>query len=62
MAKAYCPHSDAEVSMNGPRLGTMFQCSACEADLEVVSVDPFDVDFPGDDYSDWDDDDREDED
>ena len=48
--------------MNGLRLGTMFQCSACEADLEVVSVDPFDVDFPGDDYGDWDDDDREDED
>ena len=61
MAKAYCPNCDAEVSMNSPRLGTMFQCPDCEVDLEVVSVNPFDVDFPSDNYDDWDDDDYDDE-
>jgi hypothetical protein len=46
--------------MSKPRLGATFQCPECEEDLEVVSVEPFEVDFP-DDLDDWEDDDWDDE-
>lgn len=53
MARTYCITCDAEIVMDDPRLGMKFQCPECGDQLEVVSTDPFDVDYP---YDDWDDD------
>lgn len=58
MARTYCITCDAEIVMENPRLGTKFECPECGEELEVVSTDPFDVDYPYDDEwdEDWDDD------
>ena len=31
---------------DNPREGAMIRCSECGMELEVISTDPFDVDFP----------------
>ena len=54
MAKTYCITCDAEIVMDHPRLGAKIECPECGDELEVVSTDPFDVDYAYDD--DWDDD------
>ena len=54
MAKTYCITCDAEIVMDLPRLGAKIECPECGDELEVVSTDPFDVDYAYDD--DWDDD------
>jgi hypothetical protein len=46
--------------MDRPRLGATITCPECGDEFEVVSTDPFDVDYPLDD--DWDEEDDEDED
>jgi lysine biosynthesis protein LysW len=60
MPKSYCPNCDAVVSMDNPRVGAMIRCRECDVELEIVSTDPFEVDFPLDDG--WDDEWEEDED
>jgi len=61
MAQTYCPNCDEMIQVNNPRMGALINCSECGEELEVISVKPFEVDFPLDD--DWDDDwDYEDED
>jgi lysine biosynthesis protein LysW len=37
----------------------MINCDECGAELEVISVDPFEVDFPLDYDEDWDDDEED---
>lgn len=54
MEKAFCPNCDAEIQMRNPRIGAKLTCPECDEQLEVVSIDPFDVDYPYED--DWDDD------
>ena len=54
MPKTYCPECDAVISVNNPREGATISCPECGEELEIVSADPFEVDFPLDD--DWDDD------
>jgi alpha-aminoadipate carrier protein LysW len=68
MAKAYCPNCDAAVIKDNPHLGVMVTCRECGTELEIISTNPFEVDFPID-YDDeelskdWDEDeDEEDED
>jgi len=56
MSKAYCPNCDAVVTVDSPRLGALVRCPDCFEELEIISVDPFDVDYPADFDSDWDDD------
>jgi alpha-aminoadipate carrier protein LysW len=56
MAKTYCPNCDAVISMDNPREGTMTTCRECGVELEIISTDPFEVDFPLDYDEDWDDD------
>jgi hypothetical protein len=54
--------------MTGPELWAKTKCSDCGIELEIISVDPFEVDFPldywdkqyDDDYDGDDDDDDED--
>jgi alpha-aminoadipate/glutamate carrier protein LysW len=62
MPKTYCPECDSVVRLENPREGMIFPCPDCGVDLEVVSVDPFDVYFPYEEDDDWDDDDWDDED
>ncbi len=58
MSKAYCPSCDAVVIKDSPRVGAMVTCRECGTELEIVSINPFEVDFPleyDEDYDeDWD--------
>jgi len=56
MPKTYCPNCDAIISMEGPREGASITCRECSTELEVISVSPFEVDYPLDYDEDWDDD------
>jgi len=57
MARTYCITCDAEIVIENPRLGAKVTCPDCGDQLEVVSTDPLDVDYPYDDWDDeWDDD------
>jgi lysine biosynthesis protein LysW len=38
-----------------PRLGDMVICRECDTKLEIISIDPLDVDFPLDYHDDGDD-------
>ena len=54
MASAYCPECDGSITVNphavvGQKLG----CPHCEAELEVIGVDPLELDW-GYDWS-WED-------
>jgi lysine biosynthesis protein LysW len=62
MPKTYCPECDAVISVDDPREGAMVTCGECNTELEIISVSPFEVDFPLDFDDDWDDDWDEDED
>lgn len=59
MPKTYCPNCDAVIGMDNPREGAMITCQECGTELEIVSADPFEVDFPLDYDEDWDDEDEE---
>ncbi|MGD2177237.1 MAG: hypothetical protein PVG71_05380 [Anaerolineae bacterium] len=64
MAMTYCLSCDGEIRADNPRLGAQIACPECGDVLEVISTDPFDVDYPLDEDSDdedWDDEDDEDE-
>jgi len=55
MAKAYCPNCDAAVIKDNPRIGAMITCRECDTELEIISISPFEVDFPLDyDDEEWD--------
>ncbi|NLE46004.1 MAG: lysine biosynthesis protein LysW [Chloroflexi bacterium] len=58
MARTHCPNCDKVIEIKSPRVGAALVCPECDVDLEVISVSPFEVDFPLDD--DWDDDDTDD--
>jgi lysine biosynthesis protein LysW len=38
-----------------PRLGDMVICRECDTKLEIISTDPFELDFPLDYDDEWDD-------
>lgn len=67
-AKAICPACGEWVSLSGqPKLGQFVTCAPCETELEVVEVDPVELDWAYyddiDDDEDWDEEwDDEDED
>jgi alpha-aminoadipate carrier protein LysW len=56
MPKAYCPNCDAVVIKDNPRVGAMVTCRECSTELEIISTNPFEVDFPLDYDEDWDED------
>jgi lysine biosynthesis protein LysW len=60
MPKTYCPECDAVISVEHPRDGAMIDCHVCGERLEIISVDPFEVDFPLDD-DDWEEEEEEEE-
>jgi alpha-aminoadipate carrier protein LysW len=46
MAHAFCPDCDGEIRLNShARLGQKFVCPNCDADLEVIGIDPLELDW-----------------
>ena len=64
MAKTYCPDCGEVISVSDPKQGAMVTCRDCGTKLEIISTEPFEVDFPIDYEGEWEDDgrDREDDD
>lgn len=66
MADAKCPMCGATVDVSETRkLGDIVFCDQCDAELEIVSLKPIELDWPldnyeGDDDGEWDDDDDDD--
>ena len=59
MASAYCPDCDEKIVFNPhARVGQKLVCPHCDADLEVLSTDPLELDwaYDWDDEGKWDDD------
>jgi alpha-aminoadipate carrier protein LysW len=46
MANAHCPDCDAVISMDRPRIGEFIRCEECGYELEIISTNPFEVDYP----------------
>lgn len=46
MPRTFCPNCDAVISVKQPRTGSTVKCGNCDTELEVISMDPFEVDFP----------------
>jgi alpha-aminoadipate carrier protein LysW len=61
MPKTYCPDCGEAISVSDPQEGATVTCQDCGTKLEIISADPFEVDFPLD-YDGWDDDDWDDDD
>lgn len=63
MPYAVCPDCDEDIRVRGQaRLGDLVVCSNCGMRLEVVELDPVELDYELDEDEDWDDYDDEDED
>jgi alpha-aminoadipate carrier protein LysW len=59
MQNAECPQCGSEVSVGSqPRIGKLVECKNCGAELEVVWLDPLELDWPmmDEDEDDFDDD------
>ena len=46
--KTHCPNCDSIIKANKLREGAILDCPECGVELEVISVDPFEVDFTDD--------------
>jgi len=55
MPRTYCPECDAVINVDQPREGAVLECPQCNEELEIISTDPFDVDYPLDDEDHWED-------
>lgn len=60
MPETYCPNCDATVKVGAPKLDMTVKCGECGVSLEVISTDPFEVDFPLDYDQGWEDDEGDD--
>ena len=55
--KASCVSCKEVVDVgNNPGLGDMVSCSKCDARLEVIWLAPLELDWPADEYDDYDED------
>ena len=48
-----CPECEAEITLEEPMLGEIVPCPDCGAELEVVSLDPVEVDLAPEVEEDW---------
>jgi alpha-aminoadipate carrier protein LysW len=56
MPYAACPGCDQNIFLRrNPKLGDIVYCDNCEADLEVVNINPIELEWP------WEEDETEDE-
>jgi lysine biosynthesis protein LysW len=46
--KTHCPHCDSIIKVAKPREGVVITCPRCGVELEIISSDPFEVDFTED--------------
>jgi alpha-aminoadipate carrier protein LysW len=53
MSAAHCPECDAEISLNNVVIGEILVCADCGVDLEVVSLDPPEVQLAPMEEEDW---------
>ncbi len=57
MATAICPSCDKTVTLTGnPKIGQKLTCPSCKTELEVVEVNPVELDWAYEYDDDWDDD------
>jgi lysine biosynthesis protein LysW len=59
MARGYCPDCDESISLRNPKVGQVLLCPHCDTEVEVVGLDPLELDWA---YASADDDDWDDED
>jgi alpha-aminoadipate carrier protein LysW len=60
MPSAYCPDCDEKITLNAkPAVGQKLTCPHCDADLEVISVEPLELDWAYD--WEWEDEEEDDE-
>lgn len=45
MPSAICPECDHDISLTAPKEGMKVVCPRCEAELEVVSLHPLELDW-----------------
>ena len=63
MTFAECISCGTEIKFSvHPKMGSLVKCPDCEAELEVVWLDPVELDWPFDDDDDYEEDDYDDED
>ena len=56
MVMADCPSCGAKVTIGlNPKMGQLLICSKCKTEIEVVWLDPVELDWPYDDDDDFDD-------
>ncbi len=47
MSEAVCPSCGAQVSVKGtPKIGMSVTCKSCDTELEIVWLDPLELDWP----------------
>ena len=45
MPSAYCPDCDEKIALQNPRVGQKLLCPSCETEVEVIGVDPLELDW-----------------
>jgi lysine biosynthesis protein LysW len=51
MSEAVCASCGAQVSVKGtPKIGMHVTCKSCDTELEVVWLDPLELDWPMDEF------------
>jgi lysine biosynthesis protein LysW len=53
ISKTRCLNCDTVIKMEQPREGAVIVCPGCSVELEIISSDPFEVDFTDDWQSEW---------
>ena len=48
MPKTHCPNCDTLIKVDKPHEGAIISCPGCGVELEIISTDPFVVDFTDD--------------
>lgn len=53
MNESVCPSCGAQVIVKGtPKIGAHVTCKSCDTEIEVVWLDPLELDFPMDEFED----------
>ena len=45
MARAYCPDCDGSIDLRSPRVGQLLFCPHCDTEVEVVDINPLELDW-----------------
>ncbi|MEX1247498.1 MAG: hypothetical protein WEA61_03380 [Anaerolineales bacterium] len=53
MSESVCPSCGATISVKGtPKMRMKVTCKSCDTEVEVVRLDPLELDWPMDEYED----------